>query len=78
MIVVLGRLILSSFNNWERYITSLATYVRARSSTLVINVVIVSCLFARHAIKPLNSLIIYPYKLFQSRVLLVKEALLVT
>ena len=37
---------------------------RANNSASVLNVVTISCLFALQAISPLNSFIIYPYKLF--------------
>jgi len=37
---------------------------RANNLASVLNVVTISCLFALYAISPLNSFIIYPYKLF--------------
>jgi hypothetical protein len=43
-----------------RNCASFTAYARESSSALVVNVVTVSCLFARYAIAPLNSLRIKP------------------
>ena len=45
-------------------IASFTVYDRANSLASMLDVVTVSCLFALQAISPLNSFIIYPYKLF--------------
>jgi len=45
-------------------IASFTIYNRANNSASILNVVTVPYLFALQAIGPLNSFIIYPYKLF--------------
>ena len=45
-------------------IASFTIYNRANSLASMLNVITISCLFALQAIGPLNSFIIYPYKLF--------------
>jgi hypothetical protein len=59
-------------------ITSLATCETESSLASVVDIMTVFCLFALYAMSPLNSLIIYPYKLLRSSVLSVNEALLAT
>jgi len=45
-------------------IASFAVYNRANNLASILNVVTIPYLFALQAISPLNSFIIYPYKLF--------------
>jgi len=52
-------------------------YNRANNLASVFNVITIPCLFALQAIGPLNSFIIYPYKLFLLTELSVNNALLV-
>jgi len=47
---------------------------RANNSASVLDVVTVPCLFALQAIGPLNSFIMYPYKLFLSTELSANDA----
>jgi len=47
-------------------IASFTVYNRANNSASMLNVITVPCLFALQAISPLNSFIIYSYKLFLS------------
>jgi len=49
---------------------------RANSSASILDVITIPCLFALQAISPLNSFIIYPYKLFLSMELSANNALL--
>jgi len=49
---------------------------RANNSASMLNVITIPCLFALQAISPLNSFIIYPYKLFLSTELSANNALL--
>jgi hypothetical protein len=57
-------------------IASFTVCDRANSSASVLDVVTISYLFALQAISPLNSFIMYPYKLFLSTELSVNNALL--
>jgi len=57
-------------------IASFAVYNRANNSASILNVVTVPCLFALQAIGPLNSFIMYPYKLFLLTELSANNALL--
>jgi hypothetical protein len=59
-------------------IASFATCDRVRSSALVVDVVTVFCLLAFYVIRPLNSWIIYLYKLLRSTVLSVNDVSLAT
>jgi len=45
-------------------IASFTVCNRANNSASILNVITIPCLFALQAIGPLNSFIIYPYKLF--------------
>jgi len=45
-------------------IASFTIYNRANNLASMLNVITIPCLFALQAISPLNSFIIYPYKLF--------------
>jgi len=47
-------------------IASFTVYNRANNSASMLDVITIPCLFALQAIGPLNSFIIYPYKLFLS------------
>jgi len=58
-------------------IASFAIYNRANNSASVLNVVTIPCLFALQAIGPLNSFIMYPYKLFLSTELSANDTSLV-
>jgi hypothetical protein len=58
-------------------IASFTIYNRANNSASVLNVITISCLFALQVISPLNSFIMYPYKLFLSTELFINDALLV-
>ena len=58
-------------------IASFTVYNRANNSASILNVITISCLFALQAIGPLNSFIIYPYKLFLSTELSANNTLLV-
>ena len=66
-----------TLNNLLIKIASFAVYNRANNLASVLNVVTISCLFALQAISPLNSVIIYPCKLFLLIELSVNNALLV-
>ena len=58
-------------------IASFTVYNRANNLASILNVVTISYLFALQAIGPLNSFIIYPYKLFLLIELSINNALLV-
>jgi hypothetical protein len=58
-------------------IASFTVYNRANNLASVLNVVTISCLFALQVISPLNSFIMYPYKLFLLTELSVNNALLI-
>jgi len=58
-------------------IASFTVYNRANNLASVLNIITISCLFALQAIGPLNSFIIYPYKLFLLIELSVNNASLV-
>ena len=53
-----------ALNNLLIKIASFAVCNRANNLASVLDVITISCLFALQAISPLNSFIIYPYKLF--------------
>ena len=57
-------------------IASFAVYNRANNLASMLDVVTISCLFALQVISPLNSFIIYPYKLFLLIELSINNALL--
>ena len=57
-------------------IASFTVYNRANNLAFVLNVVTIFCLFTLQAISPLNSFIIYPYKLFLLIELSINNALL--
>jgi hypothetical protein len=50
---------------------------RANNLASILNVITIFCLFALQAISPLNSFIIYPYKLFLLMELSINNALLI-
>ena len=56
-LVLLGKLIYNVMINWLANRASFAMLKSARSSALVVKVVIVVCLFTLHDIIPLNSFI---------------------
>jgi len=58
-------------------IASFAIYNRANNLASMLNVVTIPCLFALYIIGPLNSFIIYPYKLFLLTKLSINNILLV-
>ena len=66
-----------TLNNLLIKIASFTVYNRANNSASVLNVITVSCLFTLQVISPLNSFIIYPYKLFLLIELSVNNASLV-
>jgi hypothetical protein len=78
MIIFCSRLISSSLISLEIKIASFTTCDRARSSTLVVNIVTVFCLLTFYIIRPLNSWIVYPYKLLRSTVLSANDVSLAT
>ena len=53
-----------ALNNLLIKIASFAIYNRANNLASILNIVTISCLFTLQVIVPLNSFIIYPYKLF--------------
>jgi hypothetical protein len=53
-----------ALNSLLMKIASFTVCNRANNSAFILNVVTISCLFALQAISPLNSFIMYPYKLF--------------
>jgi hypothetical protein len=58
-------------------IASFTVYNRANNSASVLDVITIFCLFALQALGPLNSFIMYPYKLFLLIELFINDALLV-
>ena len=66
-----------TLNSLLMKIASFAVCDRANNLASVLNVVTISCLFTLQAIGPLNSFIIYPYKLFLLIELSVNNASLV-
>jgi hypothetical protein len=57
-------------------IDSFAICDNTSNLTSVDNIITVSCLFALYITRPLNKLRTYLYKLFQSKILSIKEVLL--
>jgi len=55
-----------ALNNLLIKIASFTVCNRANNSASILNVITVPCLFALQVIGPLNSFIMYPYKLFLS------------
>jgi hypothetical protein len=78
VIVKSSSLIPSSVCSRTRNCASFAACARESSSASVVDVVTVSCLFARHAIAPPNSLRINSWELFLSTVLSANDASLAT
>jgi hypothetical protein len=66
-----------ALNSLLMKIASFTVYNRANNSASMLNVITISCLFALQAIGPLNSFIMYPYKLFLSTKLSVNNASLI-
>jgi hypothetical protein len=65
---------MSFYNNLLTYIDFLAACASANNSALVVNVVIVSCLFARQPISPPKSFITNACELLRLVLLLAKNA----
>jgi len=66
-----------TLNNLLIKIASFAVCNRANNLAFVLDIITIPCLFALQAIGPLNSFIIYPYKLFLSTELSTNNASLV-
>jgi len=66
-----------SLNSLLIKIASFTVYNRANNPASVLNVITISYLFTLHMISPLNSFIIYPYKLFLLTELSVNNVLVV-
>ncbi len=58
-------------------IVSFAVCDRANNLAFILDVITISCLFALYVISPLNSFIMYPYKLFLSTELSINNISLV-